>query len=94
MLIHKIHELPKLEEDTDESHPLHTKVVHRNMLFLLDWTVDDIPENKDDDKGLLDHKACTQQDEAIDKMNWVKMLVYNLWGMAVRMSHSILGWWR
>ena len=64
------------------------------MWFLLDWTVDDIPEDKDDDKGLLDHQACTQQGEATDIMNPVKMLVYNLSGMAVRTSHSVLGWQR
>ena len=73
--VYKIHELPKLGEDIGESHPLHTKVVHRNMLFQLDWTVDDITGGRDDNKGLLDHKACTQQDGATNKMNPGKMLV-------------------
>ena len=90
----KICELPKWGDDTDESHPLCTKVVHRNMLFSLDWTVNNIPEDRDNDKRLLDHQAGTQQCEDTDKMNPVKKLVYNLWGMAVRTSHYILGWWR
>ena len=72
---------------------IHTKVVHRNMLFLLELTVDEIPGDRDEE-GLLDHQACTQQGGATDKMNPVKILVCNIWGIAVRMSHSILGWWR
>ena len=64
------------------------------MLFLLDWTETDIPEDRDDDKRLPDHQLYTLQGEAAEKSNPVKMFLYNLTGVAVRMSHSILGWWR
>ena len=92
--IYKICELPKLGEDSDESCPKHTKAVHQNMLFPLDWTETDIPEDGDNGKRHPIQQACTPQGEATDKTNPVKMLVYNLWGVAVRTSHSILGWWR
>ena len=92
MPIYKIHELPKPEEEYDESHPLCTRVVHWNMLFLLAWTETDIKENIDDDSRLPDHQACTPQDQAVTKKTSpIKMLVYSLWGMFVKMSHSILG---
>ena len=83
--IYKIHKFPKPGEDSDESHPLQTKVVHQNMLFLLDWTDTDISEDRDNGNRLSNHQACILQGDAADKMDPVKMLVYNLWGMAVRM---------
>ena len=94
MPVYKIHKLPKPEEEPDESHPLCTRVVHWNMLFLLAWAETDIPDDRNDDRGLPDHQSLHHRVKAAKQMSPMKMLVYNLWGMAVRMSHSILGWWR
>ena len=91
--IYKICKLPKVREDSDESCPKHTKVVHQNMLLPLDWTEAEIPEDRNNTRH-PDQQASTEQIKATDKTKPVKMLVYNLWGMAVRMSHSVLGWWR
>ena len=65
--IYEIHELPKPEEEYDESHPLCTRVMHQNMLFPLAWTETDIPEDKHDDRGLPDHQTCMPQGEAVEK---------------------------
>ena len=79
--VYTICKLAKLGEHSDESSLKCTKVVHQNMLFLLDWTETKILEDRDNGKRHPNQQACTPQGKATDKTNPVKMLVYSLQGM-------------
>ena len=90
--IYKIKPCLWQDQDPDKLHSLRNHAIHMNILFPVSLSLNDTEEDYNDHSDFP-----VSYPPVVEGSGWMKpmkIIVYNLKDMAVRMSQSVLGWWR